>query len=144
MVSALDTLLPPAWTSARPNLVGLWTQRMGQFFFMQSWFRSSYFFQWWSWLRSRSYVHIFAPKCNSDGALQPIFCIWFNGESILLLLRQDPEVARLAGSYLKWVSIGLPGTCGLVTLTLGSFEPQVMHLICALGTSVSLYYVPVC
>ncbi|CAK5272855.1 unnamed protein product [Mycena citricolor] len=29
LVSALDTLLPPAWTSPQPNLVGLWSQRMG-------------------------------------------------------------------------------------------------------------------
>ncbi|KAF8135004.1 MATE efflux family protein [Boletus edulis] len=27
--STLDTLLPPAWTSDRPHMVGLWTQRMG-------------------------------------------------------------------------------------------------------------------
>ncbi|KAF7348491.1 RNA helicase [Mycena venus] len=27
-VSALDTLLPPAWTSPQPKLVGLWSQRM--------------------------------------------------------------------------------------------------------------------
>lgn len=26
--SALDTLLPSAWTSPHPNLVGLWSQRM--------------------------------------------------------------------------------------------------------------------
>ncbi|KAG6860747.1 hypothetical protein C0993_002839, partial [Termitomyces sp. T159_Od127] len=26
--SALDTLLPSAWTSPQPQLVGLWTQRM--------------------------------------------------------------------------------------------------------------------
>lgn len=26
--SALDTLLPPAWTSNTPHMVGLWTQRM--------------------------------------------------------------------------------------------------------------------
>jgi multidrug resistance protein, MATE family len=26
--SALDTLLPSAWTSSHPNLVGLWSQRM--------------------------------------------------------------------------------------------------------------------
>ncbi|KAG6881099.1 hypothetical protein C0993_002847, partial [Termitomyces sp. T159_Od127] len=26
--SALDTLLPSAWTSSQPQLVGLWTQRM--------------------------------------------------------------------------------------------------------------------
>jgi hypothetical protein len=28
--SALDTLLPPAWTSKEPRLVGLWTQRIGK------------------------------------------------------------------------------------------------------------------
>ncbi|KAK7046858.1 RNA helicase, partial [Favolaschia claudopus] len=27
-VSALDTVLPPAWTSSQPTLVGLWSQRM--------------------------------------------------------------------------------------------------------------------
>lgn len=27
--TALDTLLPPAWTSDTPHMVGLWTQRMG-------------------------------------------------------------------------------------------------------------------
>ena len=29
--STLDTLLPPAWTSDKPHMVGLWTQRMGWF-----------------------------------------------------------------------------------------------------------------
>ena len=28
-LSTLDTLLPAAWTSPQPNLVGLWSQRMG-------------------------------------------------------------------------------------------------------------------
>lgn len=28
-VSALDTLLPSAWTSSQPNLVGLWCLRIG-------------------------------------------------------------------------------------------------------------------
>ena len=27
--STLYTLLPPAWTSDTPRMVGLWTQRMG-------------------------------------------------------------------------------------------------------------------
>ena len=31
MASALDTVLPSAWTSGQPRLVGLWTQRMGMF-----------------------------------------------------------------------------------------------------------------
>ena len=28
--STLDTLLPSAWTSSQPKLVGLWSQRMGE------------------------------------------------------------------------------------------------------------------
>ncbi|QRW23429.1 MATE efflux family protein [Rhizoctonia solani] len=38
----------------------------------------------------------------------PILCVWHSAESILLVLRQEPEIARLAGIYLKWLSIGLP------------------------------------
>jgi len=30
LTSTLDTVLPSAWTSSQPQLVGLWTQRMGQ------------------------------------------------------------------------------------------------------------------
>ncbi len=30
LASALDTLLPPAWTSSEPQLVGLWAQRMSE------------------------------------------------------------------------------------------------------------------
>lgn len=75
LVSTLDTMLPGAWTSDQPHLVGLWTQRM---------------------------TIVVAVT------LIPIFTIWFNAEPILLLLRQEPEVARLAGIYLKWASLGLP------------------------------------
>jgi len=32
MANALDTLLPSAWTSPHPELVGLWAQRMSEFF----------------------------------------------------------------------------------------------------------------
>lgn len=28
--STLDTMLPSAWTSSQPQLVGLWSQRMGK------------------------------------------------------------------------------------------------------------------
>lgn len=38
--------------------------------------------------------------------------IWFNAESLLILLKQDPEVAHLASIYLRWVSLGLPGANG--------------------------------
>ncbi|KAJ7138459.1 MATE efflux family protein [Mycena crocata] len=74
-VSALDTMLPSAWTSPQPNLVGLWSQRMA---------------------------------VVMGAALIPMYCIWFNAEAILLGLKQDPEVARLASLYLRWVSLGLP------------------------------------
>ena len=30
MVNTLDTVLPAAWTSDQPQLVGLWTQRMSK------------------------------------------------------------------------------------------------------------------
>ncbi|KAJ7089340.1 MATE efflux family protein [Mycena belliarum] len=74
-VSALDTMLPSAWTSPQPTLVGLWSQRM---------------------------------TVVLGAALLPMYFIWFNAEAILLGLQQDPEVARLASLYLRWVSLGLP------------------------------------
>lgn len=40
--------------------------------------------------------------------LKPILATWLNAEPILLMLRQDPEVARLACVYLKYASWGLP------------------------------------
>ncbi|KAJ8073477.1 ethionine resistance protein [Marasmius tenuissimus] len=73
--SALDTVLPSAWTSTQPHLVGLWAQRMGVVIAI---------------------------------VLIPMLSIWFNAEPILLALKQDPEVAHLAGLYLKWMSLGLP------------------------------------
>jgi len=36
--------------------------------------------------------------------LVPMLCIWLNAEDILILLRQDREVARLASRYLARVS----------------------------------------
>lgn len=32
LVSTLDTMLPGAWTSDQPHLVGLWTQRMSEYY----------------------------------------------------------------------------------------------------------------
>ncbi|KAG1743727.1 MATE efflux family protein [Suillus paluster] len=75
LVSTLDTMLPGAWTSNQPQLVGLWTQRMAVVMAV---------------------------------LLIPMFVVWFNAEPVLLLLRQEEEVARLAGIYLKWASLGLP------------------------------------
>ncbi|KAF8546284.1 MATE efflux family protein [Imleria badia] len=73
--STLDTLLPPAWTSDKPYMVGLWTQRMVLY---------------------------------AGIMLIPIVAIWLRAEPILLALNQEPEVARLAGIYLRWASLGLP------------------------------------
>ena len=59
----------------------------------------------------------FLIVCLSDGMLrettdisflQPVFFVWFNAESILLFLHQQPDVAHLAAIYLKYASIGLP------------------------------------
>ncbi|KAF4618730.1 hypothetical protein D9613_010162 [Agrocybe pediades] len=75
LANALDTLLPSAWTSPQPHLVGLWSQRMT--------------------------IVMFA-------SLIPMYIAWFNAEAILLFLKQDPEVARLAALYLRWISLGLP------------------------------------
>ncbi|KAH9896671.1 MATE efflux family protein [Cubamyces lactineus] len=73
--STLDTMLPSAWTSPQPQLVGLWSQRMA---------------------------------VVMAATLVPILMIWFSSESILLFLKQEPEVARLAAVYLKYSAIGLP------------------------------------
>ncbi|KAF8513417.1 mate-domain-containing protein [Hysterangium stoloniferum] len=40
--------------------------------------------------------------------LIPIMITWANSEAILLLLRQEPEIAHLAGVYLKWSILYLP------------------------------------
>ncbi|KAI9444208.1 MATE efflux family protein [Lactarius indigo] len=73
--STLDTMLPSAWTSSNPQLVGLWSQRMA---------------------------------VVMAAFLIPISFLWFNAESILLFLHQQPDVAHLAAVYLKYASIGLP------------------------------------
>lgn len=44
--------------------------------------------------------------------LIPQVVVFWNGESILLLLKQDPRVAERAGAYLKVLSFGLPGYAG--------------------------------
>ncbi|KAL5498226.1 ERC1_2 [Sanghuangporus vaninii] len=73
--STLDTVLPSAWTSDQPQLVGLWSQRMAVIMGI---------------------------------ILIPISSIWLYAEPILLLLRQDPEVASLSALYLRSALLGLP------------------------------------
>ncbi|KAF8546270.1 hypothetical protein OG21DRAFT_1198993 [Imleria badia] len=86
--STLDTLLPPAWTSDKPHMVGLWTQRMGMALIV---------------------CPIISPHVEFGViSIQPIVTIWLRAEPILLALNQEPEVARLAGIYLRWASLGLP------------------------------------
>lgn len=81
-VSALDSLLPAAYSSDRPTAVGLWTQRM---------------------------VVILAAL------LIPIAVIWSYAESILLALRQAPEVSHLAAMYLRVMVCSLPAYAGFET-----------------------------
>ncbi|KAG6888808.1 hypothetical protein C0995_005828 [Termitomyces sp. Mi166 len=75
LASGLDTVIPSAWTSSDPRLVGLWAQRMAVLMVL---------------------------------ALVPILFVWCNAEPILLAIKQDPEVARLAALYLRWYSFSLP------------------------------------
>jgi MATE family multidrug resistance protein len=77
-VSALDSLLPGAYTS-QPKQVGLITQRMAVIVAMM---------------------------------LPGIVAIWLVSEQILLLLGQEPIVAKLAGLYLQILAIGLPAYAG--------------------------------
>lgn len=49
-----------------------------------------------------------AFKFESFNRLQPILFVWVNAEQVLLLLRQEPEIAQMAGVYLQWFSFGLP------------------------------------
>ena len=60
----------------------------------------------------------------------PMFVLWWNVEGILLKLGQgtslsfpeaqligvEAEVAHLAASYLRWLSIGIPGYGGTVLI----------------------------
>ena len=60
---------------------------------------------------------------------QPILVIWFNAEHMFVVLRQDPEVARLACVYLKYASLGLPAyTFNLISRSVlfivFSFQPS--------------------
>ncbi|CAE6507194.1 unnamed protein product [Rhizoctonia solani] len=81
--SALDSLLPQAWTSDEPQKVGLWAQRM-----------------------------VIVMTINA----LPIVAIWLNAENILLRLGQEENIARLAGLYLGWFTLTLPGLIvGVVT-----------------------------
>ncbi|KIK59159.1 hypothetical protein GYMLUDRAFT_74691 [Collybiopsis luxurians FD-317 M1] len=55
--------------------------------------------------------------------LVPIISIWLNAERILVLLRQDPDVARLAARYLAMLAFGLPAF-SLNTISKRYFQAQ--------------------
>lgn len=42
--------------------------------------------------------------------------LWLNIEPILLALRQDAGVSALAGQYLAWLTLGIPGYGGNIIL----------------------------
>ncbi|KAG6919139.1 hypothetical protein DXG01_008946 [Tephrocybe rancida] len=92
LTSALDALLPSAYASSRPELVGLWSQRM-------------------------AVILIFAMMAN-------------------------PEIARLAGLYLRWLAIGLP-VWGPEPLRLGFIGAPIGTAVSYMLVSViSIFYVP--
>ncbi|KAG8781578.1 hypothetical protein FRC12_021733 [Ceratobasidium sp. 428] len=93
--SALDSLLPQAWTSDNPRDVGLWAQRMTVLIYM---------------------------------IMVPIVAIWLNAEWILLKLRQEPDIAHMAGIYLRWFALSLPGQA-ITVISRRYFQAQgLMHV----------------
>ncbi|KAE9395987.1 mate-domain-containing protein [Gymnopus androsaceus JB14] len=67
----------------------------------------------------------------------PMLCVWLNAEGILVLLRQDREVARLAGRYLARLAFGLPAF-SLTTITKRYFQAQgLFSLPTKIGTVVA-------
>ncbi|KAG6875644.1 hypothetical protein C0992_002978 [Termitomyces sp. T32_za158] len=109
LASALDTMLPSAHTSARPEFVALWSQRMALLLFIA--------------------MIVSTREDNPTAALltsphvKPILAVWLHMETILSYLKQDPEIARLAGLYLRWLALGLPGA-GLREISRRYFQCQ--------------------
>ncbi|KAE9395990.1 hypothetical protein BT96DRAFT_997156 [Gymnopus androsaceus JB14] len=67
----------------------------------------------------------------------PMLCVWLNAEGILILLRQDREVARLASRYLARLALGLPAFA-LTTITKRYFQAQgLFSLPTKIGTVVA-------
>ena len=117
--SALDTLLPSAWTSGNPQLVGLWLQRMLLLVTLLT-FVSCHLI-----CTIKLSRRVTDERCDR---VQPILALWFNAERLLLALRQDPEVARLAALYLKFLSIELPAYAFNNTLRSVHFHPFIFRL----------------
>jgi MATE family multidrug resistance protein len=114
LTSALDTVLPSAWTSNQPQLVGLWAQRMSQSIksldcIMPTDSESVIITAVVVFVSLAVSLRLVKNLPPTDSVPQPMFLIWLNAESILSFLNQEPEVAHLAAIYLRWASLGLPG-----------------------------------
>lgn len=48
--------------------------------------------------------------------MMPVLVIWLNTESLMLALKQDPEIAKLSGQYMKVAVLGAPGFAIFETL----------------------------
>ncbi|KIR57117.1 MATE family multidrug resistance protein [Cryptococcus gattii Ru294] len=100
LATALDTLLPAAWTSSDPSRVGLWTQRM---FIVMGFSMIPMYLLWWN--------------------ISPILVVLGQAK-----LDSDPEVSHRAGIYLKWLSIGIPGYGGNVLVKKYLQAQNLMHV----------------
>ncbi|KAF9059686.1 mate-domain-containing protein [Rhodocollybia butyracea] len=99
LAGALDTVLPGIWgaSAARDSASG--TGQTGQGTELNKYKVSdSRLLGLWCQRMAVIYLIFFVP----------MLCIWLNAESILLLLRQDKDVASLAGKYLAMLSFGIP------------------------------------
>ncbi|BEJ02418.1 hypothetical protein CcaverHIS631_0702130 [Cutaneotrichosporon cavernicola] len=78
----------------------------------------------------RRHVGLWTMRCTvvMIVAMIPMFVLWFNIEVVLLWLRQDPYVASLAGTYLAWLSIGIPGYATNVVLRKYLQSQNIMHI----------------
>ncbi|KAG6883842.1 hypothetical protein C0993_003467 [Termitomyces sp. T159_Od127] len=106
LASGLDTVLPAAFTSSQPQLVGLWTQRMAV-----------------------------VMAC----ALVPVSLVWYNVEPLFLVLKQDPEVSRMAAIYLRWLILTLPAAAWNI-ISRRYFHSQRLFYV---QTNISLYVAPI-
>ncbi|KAG6848486.1 hypothetical protein H0H93_016593 [Arthromyces matolae] len=76
---------------------------------------------------------------NLIGQCQPISAIWMNAEMLLLHLKQDPEIAKLAGLYLRYMILGLPAY-GFNCISRKFFQSQGLFSI---QTQINLLVAPV-
>ncbi|KAI8070380.1 mate-domain-containing protein [Gongronella butleri] len=66
--------------------------------------------QAWTGAKDKTLVGVHLQRSLVILALMfvPIACIWWNGESVLLMLNQDPDISYHAGLFLRCLLIGAP------------------------------------